>query len=337
MRGQEADRRRPRDARDDEVVGRLLAECLAQCDLDEVDAEGVEGQIGHLPAGDPRGDLDDERPAVVGDDQLRERDPVPQAQRAHGPQRDALRLLERVAEEPGGIGVDPADPEPDAVGAQAVGEQQRIRLPAARDHQPVQLEAVGEFLEDRLAGRRFRQRRVEVTLEVGERAQQEEAALASRVGRLQHGRKADRVGGCSGLAPDTDRRELRLRHPALGEAAAHRHLVRHQVRGLAADPGQAELLRDRRDDGHGAVGRDGQRPVDAVPPGDVDHRVDVDEVDHLRRVGLGQSGRLGFRSTATTRRPSSFARRIARRWWRPAPTKRTVFMSRAMLQPRPHD
>src|SRR3954447_25255773 len=31
-----------------------------------------------------------------------------------------------------------------------------------------------------------------------------------------------------------------------------------------------------------------------------------------------------LRSTATTRRPSSRARRIARRWWRPAPTKRTV-------------
>ena len=253
----------------------------------------MEGQIGHLPAGDPRGDLDDERPAVVGDDQLRERDPVPQAQRAHGPQRDALRLLERVAEEPGGIGVDPADAEPDAVGAQPVGEQQRIRLPAARDHQPVQLEAVGEFLEDRLAGRRFRQRRVEVPLEVAERTQEEEAALASRVGRLQHGRKADRLGGCSGLAPDTDRRELRLRHPALGEAAAHRHLVRHQVRRLAADPGEAELVGDRGDDGHGPVGRDGQRPVHPLPPGDVDHGVDVDEVDHLRRVGLGQSGRLG--------------------------------------------
>ena len=41
-------------------------------------------------------------------------------------------------------------------------------------------------------------------------------------------------------------------------------------------------------------------------------------------------GASGLRSTATTRRPSSFARRIARRWWRPAPTKRTVLTSRAM-------
>src|SRR6188472_3092860 len=33
----------------------------------------------------------------------------------------------------------------------------------------------------------------------------------------------------------------------------------------------------------------------------------------------------GLRSTAATRRPSSLARWIARRWCRPAPTKRTVF------------
>ena len=36
-------------------------------------------------------------------------------------------------------------------------------------------------------------------------------------------------------------------------------------------------------------------------------------------------GASGLRSTATTRRPSSLACRIARRWWRPAPTKRMVF------------
>src|SRR5207249_6217987 len=38
-------------------------------------------------------------------------------------------------------------------------------------------------------------------------------------------------------------------------------------------------------------------------------------------------GASGLRSTATTRSPSSFARRIAPRWCRPAPTKRTVFPS----------
>src|SRR5215472_16838578 len=40
----------------------------------------------------------------------------------------------------------------------------------------------------------------------------------------------------------------------------------------------------------------------------------------------------GLRSTAATRRPSPLARWIARRWWRPAPTKRTVFTGAAMLR-----
>src|SRR5436190_1181391 len=39
-----------------------------------------------------------------------------------------------------------------------------------------------------------------------------------------------------------------------------------------------------------------------------------------------------LRSTAATRRPSSLARWIARRWCRPAPTKRTVFTGAAMLR-----
>ncbi len=38
----------------------------------------------------------------------------------------------------------------------------------------------------------------------------------------------------------------------------------------------------------------------------------------------------GFRSTATTRRPRSRACRIARRWWRPAPTNRTDFTRRML-------
>ncbi len=39
-------------------------------------------------------------------------------------------------------------------------------------------------------------------------------------------------------------------------------------------------------------------------------------------------GASGLRSTATTRSPRSLARRIARRWWRPAPTKRTLGTAR---------
>src|SRR5581483_10695074 len=47
-------------------------------------------------------------------------------------------------------------------------------------------------------------------------------------------------------------------------------------------------------------------------------------------------GASGFRSTATTRSRSSFARLIACRWCRPAPTKRTVFTGETIRPcPRP--
>src|SRR5207248_7285825 len=42
-------------------------------------------------------------------------------------------------------------------------------------------------------------------------------------------------------------------------------------------------------------------------------------------------GASGLRSTATTRAPTSRARSIARRWWRPAPTKSIVPSTGAML------
>src|SRR3954447_24368008 len=42
-------------------------------------------------------------------------------------------------------------------------------------------------------------------------------------------------------------------------------------------------------------------------------------------------GASGLRSTAATRRPICFAWRLARRWWRPAPTKRTVLTGKRIL------
>ena len=58
------------------VVGHVLAECLQQCDLDEIHADGVAHEIGHLAAGNPGGDLDDGDAAVGRGDELRERDGV---------------------------------------------------------------------------------------------------------------------------------------------------------------------------------------------------------------------------------------------------------------------
>ena len=77
-------------------------------------------KVGHLTAGDARGHLHDQH-ALVGDEQLRERDPVAQAQRVCRVRGDALRLCERVAEDRRRIDVDPADAEPDAGRPEAVG------------------------------------------------------------------------------------------------------------------------------------------------------------------------------------------------------------------------
>ncbi len=94
----------------------------------------------------------------------------------------------------------------------------------------------------------------------------EDPALATGVGGLQDGREADLVGRPAALGERPQCGEPRLGHARLGEPAAHRHLVGHQVGRLDPDPRQAERLGDRRPDGHGAVGRDRQHAVDAEPP-----------------------------------------------------------------------
>ena len=126
------------------------------------------------------------------------------------------------------------------------------------------------------------------------------------------------------------RGEARLRHARVGEPPPHRDLVRHQVRRLDADPRQPARLGDRGDDRHGAVGADREHAVEAEPlPSPSSTAADVGEVDDLGDVGLREPERVGVavdRGDARSR--SSFACRIARRWWRPAPTKRTVFTAR---------
>ena len=59
LRGEEPDRERLREAREGDVVGDVLAERLQERHLDEVDADGVPHEVGHLAAGDARRDLDD--------------------------------------------------------------------------------------------------------------------------------------------------------------------------------------------------------------------------------------------------------------------------------------
>ena len=119
LRRQEADRERLLEARQRELVGHGLAERLPERHLDEVDADRVADEVGHLAARDPRRHLD-HRDAAVGDgDQLRERDAVAQPERVHRLHRDLLGERELVAVDRRGVDVDPADAEADARAAAA--------------------------------------------------------------------------------------------------------------------------------------------------------------------------------------------------------------------------
>ena len=188
-----------------------------------------------------------------------------------------------------------------------------------------------EAFDDRLLRRRLGESGMDVRVELVVRPDEEDPSLAAGVGRLQHSRHPDRVEGGPRTQHVAGAGKARLRHAGVGERAPHRDLVRHQVGGLGPNPGRAKRLRDGGDDGHSPVRRDGQHAVDAVAASDVGDCGDIGEVDRLALSAAPSPGASGFRSTAMTRRPSSFARRMARRWWRPAPTKRTVFTSRAML------
>jgi hypothetical protein len=149
-----------------------------------------------------------------------------------------------------------------------------------------------EALDDRLVGGRLGQRGVHVSVELVGRLDVENPALPARVGRLQHRRHADGLERCARALHVARAGEARLGHACVGECAAHRDLVRHQVRSLRADPGEPERLGDGRDDGHGPVGRDGEDAVDGVATPDLGDRGDVGEVDRLARVSDLQAERV---------------------------------------------
>ena len=150
-----------------ELVGHVLAERLPERDLDEVDADRMAHEVGHLPAGDPRCHLDDRHPAVRRGDQLREGDAVAQPERAHGVLRGPLGALELVGVDRGRVDVDPADAEADAragEGDRRASDGRRRRR--GRSTIPFISVPVDEALEDRLARRRLGERDVEVALQV---------------------------------------------------------------------------------------------------------------------------------------------------------------------------
>ena len=181
--------------------------------------------------------------------------------------------------------MDPADAEADSRRPQPVRQGQDVGLAAAREHESVQLQPLVEALDDRLLGLRLGEGDVEVREEVVLGLDQEDPALAARVGRLQHRRQADVPQGRARLVHRPERGEARLRHACVGEPASHRDLVRHQVRHVGADRGQPEPLGDGRDHGHGPVGAHRQGAVDFVALSHFLHGLDVGEVHDLGDVG----------------------------------------------------
>jgi hypothetical protein len=265
---------------------------LPKGDLDEVDADGMVCEVGHLAAGNSRGYFDDPALAVGRHDYLREGDPVAQAERVNCRGDGLLGALELIAEERRGIEVRPPDAETDPGWAQAVGQRQQLDASIARDRETVQLEPVVERLDNCLAAAGLRQGGVEVRVEIVRRVEPEDAALPARVGGLEHRRQAGRLQRRVLLAQPAQSCERRLRDAALREQAPHRDLVRHEVRGLRADPRQPERLRDRGDDRDRAVCGHGQHAVDLVPARSVGDRLDVGEVDDVPLVGCRQAGRV---------------------------------------------
>ena len=243
--------------------GHVLAERLPERDLDEVDAHGMADEVGHLASGDARGDLDDGDAAVGRGDELRERDRVAEAERAHRLDRDLLGEASCVGGIDGGYTWIQPTPKPMPGGRRRSESVIERGLAAAGDHDAVQLDAVDELLEERLVGRRLVDRLGEVALELLAALDAEDGALAARVDRLEDRRERDRVECGVDVRIRAKARVRRLWEPARTERVAHRALVRQEVRRLRSDARQAELLGDGGDDGHGAIGRHREHAVDA--------------------------------------------------------------------------
>ena len=166
--------------------------------------------------------------------------------------------------------------------------------PPPRDHDAVQLDAVDELLQERLVGRRLGERLGEVALDVFSRFDAKDGALATGVDRLQNCRERDRVERGVDIRGRAQACVRRLRKAGFAECVTHRALVRQETSCLRPDAGKPELLGDRRDDGHGAIGRDREHAVDPDPPRDLDHGRDVAEVDDLCDVGRREPGSVGI-------------------------------------------
>ena len=214
--------------------------------------------------------------------------------------------------------MDPADAEADAGWAQPVGERQHDRLAAARDHDPVHLGAVDELLEDRLPGRGRGERLVQVRLDVVERLDAEDAALTARVGRLEHGREADLLDGAMALRPAcAARRSAAAARPPRRAGAASRPCASSGARSRRRSRAARAPSATAATTGTARSAETVSTPSSSTSATASSTASGSEKSTTFAMSASPRPSASGLRSTAATRSPSSFARRIARRWWRP--------------------
>ena len=264
---------------------------LPEGDLDEIYAGAEADEVGHLPGRDAGRHLDHDDVAVIAGEQLRERDPVLQSERAYRGECDRLGGGEGGGAKLGRIEMNPADSETSSRRPETIGEGDEARLAATDDDDPVQLRPFDVLLDDRAFTRRVRKRVGETFDEVVTIVDDAYAALAAGVDRLENRGEPDAFEPPECLIGVCNYGELGLRDSMLSQAEAHGGLVGHAARGLDADPGQAEPLGNRGGDRDGAVARDRDDGVDGVAPADLDDPFQVVEVGRFRDVGHVETDR----------------------------------------------
>ena len=189
-----------------------------------------------------------------------------------------------------------------------------------------------ERFDDRLAGARLRERRVEVRLEVVERVDPEDPALAARIGRLQHRRQAD-LERAVPLAEVTHRGERGLATPC---SAKTRRIATLCVIACAVStpmPGNPSASATAATTGTARSADTVSTPsTECSRPTSLDRR-DVGEVDHLARRSLrrgrgrprsGRRRRRVVRARAHARSPGAGA--APRRRKGPFPPPRAILL-----------
>src|SRR5207302_10082156 len=111
-----------------------------------------------------------------------------------------------------------------------VRKRDHMRLPIYHDDDAVQLGPGDVLLENRLPSARMRERLRQPVSELLHAFDDEDTALTSGVGRLEHCRRADGSEGVSGIAAARNWRVPRLLDAARLELLTHHVLIRHRAR-----------------------------------------------------------------------------------------------------------